>query len=243
MKLAMAVLEHNKDWGVYADRIGFALHERGGEAISFSKPRSNQTHQRSPIKAKEKGYIPANLVKPSTHHLNPDEMAFDHNEMASDPNEMAAVYSTLTTVENLVEVKPAVAKMVCERTKLLKWLLGSGLLGSRFCSDEVVLVGFWVSMWFWWLKKCGLWLLGFDDFLVLNFLGLWVRDLMILLELKMRVEFLFWAYDFFFELNFLVFLCVFVSQENFWGWTQWIIFEEHEHVLQKKIIKEIIFLI
>ena len=42
----------------------------------------------------------------------------------SDPNEMAAMYSTLTMVENLVEVKPAVAKMVCERTKLLKWLPG-----------------------------------------------------------------------------------------------------------------------
>ncbi|KAK9995835.1 hypothetical protein SO802_020521 [Lithocarpus litseifolius] len=42
----------------------------------------------------------------------------------SDPDEMAAVYSTLTTVENLVEVKLAVAEMVCERTKLLKWLLG-----------------------------------------------------------------------------------------------------------------------
>ena len=101
------------------------MHERGREAISFSKPRSDQ--------------IPTSLVQPSTHHLDPDEMAYD-------PDEMAAVYSTLTTVENLVEVKPAVAKMVCERTKLLKWLLGSGLLGSRFCSDEVVLVGFWVSM-------------------------------------------------------------------------------------------------
>nr|POE57395.1 beta-catenin-like protein 1 [Quercus suber] len=37
----------------------------------------------------------------------------------SDPNKMAAVYNTLTTVENLVEVKPAVAEMVCERMKLL----------------------------------------------------------------------------------------------------------------------------
>ena len=92
-----------------------------------------QTHQRSPIKAEEKGQIPANPIEPSTHHLDPDEMAFD-------PDEMAAVYSTLTTVENLVEVKPAVAEMVCERTKLLKWL------GSRFCGDEVVLVRFWVSM-------------------------------------------------------------------------------------------------
>ena len=44
----------------------------------------------------------------------------------SDPDEMATVYSMLTTVENLVEVKPAMAEKVCERTKLLKWLLGSG---------------------------------------------------------------------------------------------------------------------
>ena len=41
-----------------------------------------------------------------------------------DLDEMATVYSMLTTVENLVEVKPAVAEMVCERTKLLKWLPG-----------------------------------------------------------------------------------------------------------------------
>ena len=51
----------------------------------------------------------------------------------------------------------------------------------------------------------GLWLLGFDDFMVLNFLGLWLRDLMILLRLKIRIEFLFWA-------EFFGFLCVFVSQ-------------------------------
>ena len=94
----------------------------------------SQTHQRSPIKAEEKSQIPTNLVEPSTHHLDPDEMA-------SNPGEMAAVYSTLMTMENLVELKPAVAEMVCERTKLLKWLLG-----SRFYDDEVVLVGFWVSM-------------------------------------------------------------------------------------------------
>ena len=36
-------------------------------------------------------------------------------------------------------------------------------------------------------------------------------------------------YDFVFELNFLGFLCVFVSQENLWGCTK-----EHEHVLKKK---------
>ena len=101
VKLATAGLEHGEDLGAFADRIGFALRERGGEAISFSKPRSDQ--------------IPANLVKLNTHHLDPDKMAYD-------PDEMAAVYSTLTMVENLVEVKPAVAEMVCERMMLLKWL-------------------------------------------------------------------------------------------------------------------------
>ncbi|RDX70409.1 Beta-catenin-like protein 1, partial [Mucuna pruriens] len=47
-----------------------------------------------------------------------------HRLSDSDPDENAAVYGTLATVENMVEVKPAVAEMVCERTKLLKWLLG-----------------------------------------------------------------------------------------------------------------------
>lgn len=37
---------------------------------------------------------------------------------------MVAVYSTLATIENLIEVKLAVAEMVCERTKLMRWLLG-----------------------------------------------------------------------------------------------------------------------
>ncbi|CDY53738.1 BnaAnng12660D [Brassica napus] len=40
-----------------------------------------------------------------------------------DPDEAAAIYATLTVIENLVEVKPAVAEMVCERTKLLRWLV------------------------------------------------------------------------------------------------------------------------
>uniref|UniRef100_A0A7C9E8Z9 Beta-catenin-like protein 1 N-terminal domain-containing protein n=1 Tax=Opuntia streptacantha TaxID=393608 RepID=A0A7C9E8Z9_OPUST len=42
----------------------------------------------------------------------------------SDPDEAAAVHSTLATIENLIEVKPAVAEIVCEKTKLLRWLLG-----------------------------------------------------------------------------------------------------------------------
>ncbi|KAK9950615.1 hypothetical protein M0R45_006096 [Rubus argutus] len=41
----------------------------------------------------------------------------------SDPDEMAAVYSSLATIENLIEVKPAVSELVCEKTKLLKWLM------------------------------------------------------------------------------------------------------------------------
>ncbi|KAJ0462638.1 putative beta-catenin-like protein [Helianthus annuus] len=42
----------------------------------------------------------------------------------SDADEVAAVYSTLSTIENLIEVKPAVAEMVCERTKLMRWIVG-----------------------------------------------------------------------------------------------------------------------
>ncbi|CAM8933474.1 unnamed protein product [Rhodiola kirilowii] len=41
----------------------------------------------------------------------------------NDPDEAASVYSTLATIENLIEVKPAVAELVCERTKLLRLLL------------------------------------------------------------------------------------------------------------------------
>ncbi|PON60745.1 Coatomer beta subunit [Parasponia andersonii] len=47
-----------------------------------------------------------------------------HRLSDTDPDEMAAVYNTLATIENLIEVKPAVGEMVVERTKLLKWLLG-----------------------------------------------------------------------------------------------------------------------
>ncbi|KAI4299683.1 hypothetical protein L6164_033117 [Bauhinia variegata] len=47
-----------------------------------------------------------------------------HRLSDSDLDEMAAVYNTLATIENLIEVKPAVAELVCEKSKLLKWLLG-----------------------------------------------------------------------------------------------------------------------
>ncbi|KAL8532250.1 hypothetical protein ACS0TY_008743 [Phlomoides rotata] len=41
----------------------------------------------------------------------------------SDPDESAAIYNTLSTIENLIEVRPSVSELVCEKTKLLKWLL------------------------------------------------------------------------------------------------------------------------
>eukprot|EP00252_Welwitschia_mirabilis_P027143 TRINITY_DN9214_c0_g1_i4.p1 TRINITY_DN9214_c0_g1~~TRINITY_DN9214_c0_g1_i4.p1 ORF type:complete len:378 (-),score=44.46 TRINITY_DN9214_c0_g1_i4:833-1966(-) len=41
----------------------------------------------------------------------------------SDPDESSAVHSTLATIENMMEVRPAVGEIVCEKTKLLRWLL------------------------------------------------------------------------------------------------------------------------
>ncbi|KAK8712981.1 hypothetical protein V6N13_148209 [Hibiscus sabdariffa] len=40
-----------------------------------------------------------------------------------DPDDMSAIYNTLASIENMIEVKHAVAELVCERTKLLRWLL------------------------------------------------------------------------------------------------------------------------
>ncbi|KAK9733001.1 hypothetical protein RND81_04G037400 [Saponaria officinalis] len=41
-----------------------------------------------------------------------------------DVDEASAVHTTLGTIENLIEVKPGVAEIVCEKTKLMRWLLG-----------------------------------------------------------------------------------------------------------------------
>lgn len=43
---------------------------------------------------------------------------------SDDQDEMAAVYNTLATVENMIEVEPKVAEMICEKTRVFKWLLG-----------------------------------------------------------------------------------------------------------------------
>ncbi|CAI9110336.1 OLC1v1010342C1 [Oldenlandia corymbosa var. corymbosa] len=53
----------------------------------------------------------------------------------TDPDESAAIFSTLTTIENLVEIKPAVAELVCERTKLMKWLV-SKIKSREFDSNK-----------------------------------------------------------------------------------------------------------
>eukprot|EP00899_Mesostigma_viride_P004213 jgi/Mesvir1/13793/Mv15956-RA.2 len=39
------------------------------------------------------------------------------------PDEAQCVHNTLGTIENLIEIKPEVATLVCEKTKILKWLL------------------------------------------------------------------------------------------------------------------------
>lgn len=41
----------------------------------------------------------------------------------NESDEATAVFNTLSVLENMIEVKPAVAELVCERTKLLRWLL------------------------------------------------------------------------------------------------------------------------
>ncbi|KAL2942873.1 Beta-catenin-like protein 1 [Bienertia sinuspersici] len=42
----------------------------------------------------------------------------------NDHDEANAIHTTLATIENLIEVKPQVSEIVCEKTKLLRWLLG-----------------------------------------------------------------------------------------------------------------------
>ncbi|GAB4836129.1 hypothetical protein Ancab_001044 [Ancistrocladus abbreviatus] len=62
----------------------------------------------------------------------------------ADPDEMAAVYNTLATIENLIEVKPAVAEIVCEKTKLMRWLLGKIKVrefdGNKLYASEILAI-------------------------------------------------------------------------------------------------------
>ncbi|XP_068640089.1 uncharacterized protein [Aristolochia californica] len=46
-----------------------------------------------------------------------------HRLSETDPDESTAIYNTLSTIENMIEINTSVAELVCERTKLLKWLL------------------------------------------------------------------------------------------------------------------------
>ncbi|KMT13315.1 hypothetical protein BVRB_4g084580 [Beta vulgaris subsp. vulgaris] len=62
----------------------------------------------------------------------------------SDPDDAAAAQTTLATLENLIEVKPAVAEIVCEKTKLLRWLLGKIKVkefdGSKEYASEILAI-------------------------------------------------------------------------------------------------------
>ena len=60
------------------------------------------------------------------------------------------------------------------------------------------------------MNSKSVWVLGFNDFLVLNFLGLWLGDLMILLGLKNEG---FEIYDIFFLDEFFgFFVCLFLKK-------------------------------
>lgn len=54
----------------------------------------------------------------------------------ADPDEATAVFNTLGIMENMVEVKPEVAELVCERTKLLRWLL-TRVIKREFDSNKL----------------------------------------------------------------------------------------------------------
>lgn len=63
------------------------------------------------------------LVKNNVLELLVQNLQRLTNEPDPDPDDVTAVYNTLSTIENLIEVKPAVAEMVCEKTKILRWLM------------------------------------------------------------------------------------------------------------------------
>ncbi|KAL4384715.1 hypothetical protein GQ457_15G015530 [Hibiscus cannabinus] len=69
---------------------------------------------------------PARILVDSLIENNVLELLVQNLQRLSDkdPDEMSAIYNTLASIENMIEVKPAVAELVCERTKLLRWLLG-----------------------------------------------------------------------------------------------------------------------
>ncbi|KHG04611.1 Beta-catenin-like protein 1 [Gossypium arboreum] len=69
---------------------------------------------------------PARILVDSLIENNVLELLVQNLQRLSDkdPDEMSAIYNTLASIENMIEVKPTVAELVCERTKLLRWLLG-----------------------------------------------------------------------------------------------------------------------
>lgn len=62
----------------------------------------------------------------------------------TDSDEAAAVFNTLSIIENMTEVKPAVSELVCERTKLLRWILNRIKLrefdSNKFYASEILAI-------------------------------------------------------------------------------------------------------
>lgn len=62
----------------------------------------------------------------------------------TDSDEAAAVFNTLSIIENMTEVKPAVAELVCERSKLLRWILNRIKLrefdSNKFYASEILAI-------------------------------------------------------------------------------------------------------
>lgn len=77
---------------------------------------SNENEEES-MKALVNTLIENNVLELLVHNLQ-------RLSDSDDQDEMAAVYNTLATVENMIEVEPKVAEMICEKTRVLKWLLG-----------------------------------------------------------------------------------------------------------------------
>ncbi|XP_024362971.1 uncharacterized protein [Physcomitrium patens] len=61
-----------------------------------------------------------------------------------DSDEAACVFNTLSIIENMTEVKPAVAELVCERTKFLRWILNRIKLrefdSNKFYASEILAI-------------------------------------------------------------------------------------------------------
>lgn len=101
----LALLNHeNSD--IAADAVEVLSELTDGDAVEDAEEEAA---------ALVEGLLDNDALSLLVHRLN----AFNE----SVPEEAAAVYNVLTIFENIIEVKPEVAELVLEKTKLLKWLL------------------------------------------------------------------------------------------------------------------------